>query len=371
VNEELTGEPPLSLSQFALGLQPLLFRVAEDAISDLGDRHRGLLLRLEVLQAEASVPVAVRKRGRPPCDRRSILRSFLAKAAWNVSDTVSLRYLLLTDEALRRVCGFTTRAKVPSESTLSRAFGEFAKNGVADRVHAGLVSNMFGSLGEQGIAFEVYRDATDVPSRERVEHKPKIEKPKKKRGRPTRDTPPPEPKRLEKQTTQTLEEMLAELTTGCDTGAKNDSSGRLFFWSGYKFHVDVTEKGLPLSALTTSASLPDCHAAIPLMTLTAQRARSFYQIMDAGYAGPSIVEAAKALDQVAIVKPKATRYAKAVPLDPDRFRRYTHRWQVEQFFSWLKERFGGRNLRVKGHAKAHFHLMCGLLIAFADAALRL
>lgn len=57
-------------------------------------------------------------------------------------------------------------------------------------------------------------------------------------------------------------------------------------------------------------------------------------------------------------------------LEPDRARRYAYRSGAERFHSLLKEHHGGRTVRVRGHAKVHAHLMCGLLVIFTGGLQR-
>ena len=40
----------------------------------------------------------------------------------------------------RRLCGFVRRSDLPSEATFSRAFKEFAKIGLGEKVHQALVA---------------------------------------------------------------------------------------------------------------------------------------------------------------------------------------------------------------------------------------
>ena len=54
-------------------------------------------------------------------------------------------------------------------------------------------------------------------------------------------------------------------------------------WNGFKLHLDITDVGLPISALVTSASLHDSQVAIPLMKLTSGKVTYFYDLMDAAY----------------------------------------------------------------------------------------
>ena len=70
-----------------------------------------------------------------------------------------------------------------------------------------------------------------------------------KRGRPRKDEerPKPEPTRLERQTTQNLDQMLADLPTACDVGSKKNSKGYKETWIGYKLHLDVACGQIPTS----------------------------------------------------------------------------------------------------------------------------
>ena len=80
---------------------------------------------LEIVRIEQFIPEPKRgKRGGQPIDRRPLARAFLAKAFLNLSQTRALRERLLQCPALRKLRGLQ---EVPSESTLSRAFGEFAR----------------------------------------------------------------------------------------------------------------------------------------------------------------------------------------------------------------------------------------------------
>lgn len=368
MKKEKSAKPGLSVSEFTLGLQRLLFVVAEDAIPGMSARHHDLLSALDLIRGETLVPYVSCGAGRPLSSRSAMFRGFLAKAYWNIGSTTALRQALMLDEPLRLICGFPSRSSVPSLSTWSRAFAEFAQSKLGDLAHEKTILRL---LGPDALVLEVYRDATDVRAREAPLVKPpKVKGPPRKRGpKPgKKEAEKVEPTRMERQKTQTLSQMMKELPTACDAGAKKNSHGHTQYWIGYKLHVDVTTHGFPLAAITTSASVHDSQVAIPLMKTSALRAACCYQLMDAGYVGKAIVEAAHDLGQVAIVAPRAAPGAEVVPLSKDRKARLKHRWQVEQFFSWIKERYGGRSVRVRGHAKVHFHLMCGVLSALTFAA---
>ena len=56
----------------------------------------------------------------------------------------------------------------------------------------------------------------------------------------------------------------------------------------------------------------------------------------------------------------------ALPMEPYRAERYKERSTAERGNSRLKDAFGLRNLRVRGHRKAHLHIMFGILPLIAD-----
>jgi hypothetical protein len=60
-----------------------------------------------------------------------------------------------------------------------------------------------------------------------------------------------------------------------------------------------------------------------------------------------------------------------VPFDPATARRDDERTAVERANSRLKEAFGARFVRVRGHLKVHAHLMFGVLALCADQWLKL
>ena len=108
--------------------------------------------------------------------------------------------------------------------------------------------------------------------------------PPRKRGRPRKDEqrPKPEPTRLERQVTQNLGQMLADLPTACDLGCKKNSKGYKETWTGYKLHIDVANGQIPVSCVLTSASVHDSQVAIPLMTMTSARVSYLYDLMEFG-----------------------------------------------------------------------------------------
>jgi len=329
-----------------------------------------VVMVLEVVRVEEQVPPGyLQWLGRKQADRRALARAFVAKAALNLPTTKMLIDRLRIDRVLRQLCGWEQGRQVPSEATFSRAFAEFAALGLLDRVHEMRVKEYL----EGEVVWHVARDATEIEAREKPAAKPKSEpRPKYRRGRPRKgEVRPPKPaKRMERQRGQSAAEALAELPKACDVGTKKNSKGHKHHWVGYKFHVDVADGEIPLSAWTTSASVHDSQVAIPLMKLTAERVASLYDLMDSAYHATPIRQQSQELGHVPIIDPNARR-GKPVEMEPDRARRYCHRTQVERFNSRLKDNCGGRFVRVRGHPKVHAHLMFGLLVIFAEALLKL
>ena len=386
-----------------------------------------LVTTLDVIGLEAFVPEPPRGAGRPPDDRRALARAFVAKAVLGVPTTTALIERLDVDKSLRRILGWERRSQAPSEATFSRAFAEFAQGDLPDKMHAALIER---SLGGR-IVGVIARDATEIEAREKpVKTEPNDKKedppppdgaqPTRKRGRPRKDEerPKPEPTRLERQTTQNLDQMLADLPTACDVGSKTNSKGYKETWIGYKLHLDVACGQIPVSCVLTSASVHDSQVAIPLMTMTGARVSYLYDLMDAAYDAAAIHDHSKALGHAPIIDRnfRAQHEAKAewakevermklihMP-DPDDVifnfrgsckieqgspfdsRPFAHRFRfgprkmefckrlfrtlAERVNARLKDEFGARSVRVRGAIKVKCHLMFGVLALAVDQILR-
>jgi hypothetical protein len=189
---------------------------------------------------------------------------------------------LRVDISLRRICGFEKSKEVPGSWTFSRAYAEFAALGLPARAHEALIKR---ELGDQLIGHMKY-DGTAIEGREKAAKKPPVEdKPKAKRGRPPKGEkrPPKEPSVLEKQPSQSLAQMLAEMPKICDVGCKKNSQGYTETWRGYKLHIATADGDIPVAALLSSASMHDSGAMLPLMRITQQRVTSLYDLADSAY----------------------------------------------------------------------------------------
>ena len=148
---------------------------------------------------------------------------------------------------LRRICGFTAMGKIPSESTFSRAFAEFAVSELGKQAHDSLVQEY---LADELLG-HISRDSTAIVGREKPAKKVKEPKKPRKRGRPAKGEKrePAVPKRLDRQVALSAEEAILELPTCCDRGTKKNAKGYKTSWNGYKLHLDINDTGLPISAL--------------------------------------------------------------------------------------------------------------------------
>jgi len=304
--------------------------------------------------------------GRKREDRAAIAKAFVAKAVYNFETTKVLIEYVKGCKTLRRLCGWEAIGDIPSESTFSRAFAEYSRGCLPQKIHEAMVEAHL----RDKLVGHVSRDATAIEVREKAVKKQDDEAaflPKRKRGRPRQgeEVSPKPPKRLELQPGRSLEENLKDLPYHCAVGTKVDSKGYKMAWRGYMLHIDCIDGDIPVSALLTSASLHDSQAAIPLMQMTSMRVVSLYDLMDSAYDAPQIREFSEALSHVPIIDPNPRRGEK-IPLDPARKTRFAQRSSVERVNSYLKDNHGGSHIRVRGASKVMAHLMFGLIVITAN-----
>jgi len=303
--------------------------------------------------------------GRPPCARVWLAHAFIAKHVYQLPTTGALMDALRTRPTLRRLCGWESAGDIPSEPTFSRAFAAFARDQLPQRIHENMVKVHAGPK----LVGHVSRDATAIEAPERPAPKvaPTPSAPAK-RGRPKKGElrPPAPPKRLEVQPAQTLAANLAGLPTRCDVGCKRNSKGHQESWIGYKLHLDTIDGDLPVSAVLTSASAHDSQAAIPLAQMTAERVTSLYDLMDSAYDAPQIHAFSRHLGHVPIIDHNP-RGGEKIHFAPAEAQRFKERSASERVNSLLKERYGGRWVRVRGASKVMCHLMFGLVALTASA----
>jgi len=356
-----------AISSIWFGIQKHLFPFLEEELGPLTDFHRDVAATLEMVRIEEEIQDEYWF-GRPTSSRKVLGRAFVAKAVSNAPTTSDFRNRILSDSNLRRICGWEERSKVPSESTFSRAFQEFAESGLATLVHEEVISrtvsdHLFGHISQ---------DSTEIEAREKPAKKLSTEqKPKKKRGRPRKgEERMPEPTRIERQLTMTVDEMIAELPTACNRGTKRNSKGYMETWNGYKLHLDVADGQIPISCLLTSASVHDSQVSIPLTAMTHKRVKSLYELKDAAYDCQHIAAYSQSLGHVPIIDSNP-RKGVVRELAPAETIRYRERTAVERVYARLKDEFGGRMIRVRGATKVTAHLMFGILALTSDQLLRM
>lgn len=380
------AEKPQSYYGTWINRQRSLLPGLDEELDPLTAKLEHLIIILDTLGLEAFVAPPSRGRGRPPDDRPAIARSFVAKAVLTIPTTSALIERLQIDRALRRICGWERRSEVPSEATFSRAFAAFAAQGLPERVHEQLVRRHL----HDHIVGHISRDATEIEAREKPRRRssddPPPPAPKRKRGRPRKhEALPPKPlTRIEQQRTQSLDEMRAGLPTQCDVGVKRNSKGFRETWIGYKLHLDTADGIVPVAAILTAASTHDSQVAIPLARTSEQRVVWLYDLMDSAYDAQPIIDDCLAAGRVPVIDRNTRRdTALKAEIAAERARRrlikipdprdltYNERTTAERANARIKDEFGGRYLRVRGHLKAFCHLMFGVVALAADSIVRL
>src|SRR4051794_21643265 len=200
------------LSTYWLRIQGELLPWLDDAMDGpLTAHHRQFVSVLGLARIETFLPSWYELVGRPPAERAALARSFIAKAVFNLPTTRLLIDMLSADKTLRRLCGWQRAGEVPSESTFSRAFAEFADGALPSRLHDALVEETHADR----LVGHIARDSTAIEAREKpvtsAEPKPPAQ-PKRKRGRPCKgeERPVEPPRRIERQLGMTLPAMLKD-----------------------------------------------------------------------------------------------------------------------------------------------------------------
>jgi len=366
-----------TLSQTWLNIQSSLFPWLTEELGELTKKQQELVTTLEILRIEEFIYSSRGFPGRPPKDRSAIARAFVAKMIYNMPTTRLLLDRLATDSALRRICGWERLNDIPDESIFSRAFAEFSASQLPERVHAAFIKESYANE----IVGHNSRDSTAIEAREKSIKKQPIKKIAAKRGRPKQGEVRVKPlTRIERQASgMSLTDMLTDLPKVCDVGTKKNSKGYKVSWTGYKLHIDVADGGIPLSAVLTSASTHGSQVAIPLAKMSNERVINLYDVMDSAYDVPHIHEMSRQLGHIPLidVHPRRDKALKdELTAEKKRCRRvghktaetvrYNERSTVERVNARLKDEFGGRVVRVRGHAKVMCHLMFGILALTAN-----
>ncbi|MGE4585667.1 MAG: transposase [Sphaerochaeta sp.] len=320
------------------------------------DEHRTFIQMLQVI--EEFLPLCDRPDnlpGRKSYDGTAMIRSFLAKQFFKIPTVTSLRNRLLSDPSLRQICGFST---VPSEATFSRRYASHAQERLMERTLGPLVSSYL----QDHIVGHVSRDSTAIEAREKATNRKKEGKPKGKRGRPKKGSEPRDKQQnvLERQLVQSAKQAVGELNSLCSWGCKRNSQGNNNYWKGYKLHLDVTDSGIPISAIVTGANVHDSQVAIPLERMTGGRIIHLYSLMDSAYDAKPIKDFIIGNGRIPIVDPNKRRKQQRV-LSPAEKQRFKIRSTVERSNAHLKDWLIPSKIMVRGPDKVAHCLMTGVL----------
>ena len=192
-------------------VQKSLFPHLEECFdTPLTEQEQRLVSILEIVQVEKYVSNSATNhwRGRKPRDRQAMARALVAKTLYRLPTTIDLIRALRATKNLRWICGFTATSEIPSESTFSRAFAEFASSELGTRAHDSLVKEY---LSDEIIG-HISRDSTAIVGREKPAKKVKEPKRPRKRGRPAKGEKrePPDLKRIDRQVDLSAEEAIRE-----------------------------------------------------------------------------------------------------------------------------------------------------------------
>ena len=333
--------------------------------------HRQVVALIEAINLEAFIAPCRGLTGRPQRERHAIGNAFLAKVVLKLAHTRDLIDRLRVDRTLREICGFAGNRTLPSEATFSRAFEAFAHTELAATAHAHFISSIYqghlvGHLSRDGTAILAREAAAPVTARA-----PKVTK---KRGRPkkgeVREPAPVAPSRIERQLTQSLAQIKADLPTRCDRGTRSNAQGYKNSWNGYKLHLDTSDSGIPISALLSSASVHDSQTAIPLSMMSGQRVTKLYDVMDAACCPATLRAYSVSLGHVPLIDHNP-RGGEKILMAPHEAERYKIRTSAERANARLKDEFGGNTIFERGAARVMSHLMFGVCALAVDQWLRL
>jgi IS5 family transposase len=279
---------------------------------------------------------------------------------FRIASIDALRNRLRTDPNLRQICGFSV---VPSLATFSRRFAEFAALPLATCT----LNDMVSQYHKGRIVGHISRDSTAIAAREKpVNKKRDVDVPTGptyKRGRPRKGEtrPAKEPSRLEQQIRMEPGEAIKELDTDCAWSCKKNSQGNVSFWKGYKLHIDVTDMGIPITAIVTGANVHDSQVAIPMEKLTERKVTFLYSVMDSAYDAVPVATYITSKGRVPLIDPNKRRGGERIVFTPAQKERFKIRTTVERANAHLKDWLIPAQIFVRGVKKVSFQLLCGVL----------
>lgn len=353
-----------SITEILGGMQILLevsFDIQIGFEEYLTKDQRTFLAILRVIEEHLAAPRETASRyGRPAYSINPFIRAFWAKSYFRLLSMDDLRKRLISDPNLRRICGFI---KVPSLATFSRRMSLLSESSIMEKSFEAMVTDYYAGR----LVGDLSRDSTAIAARGKPCNKKSdvaLPKPVKyRRGRPRKGEERPQKALpvIAQQTMMSLEEALKTLDKRCSWGCKKNSQGNVSYWKGYKVHLDVTDAGIPISAVVTGASVHDSQVAIPLERMTEARVTHLYSLMDAAYDSDTIRCFIQERGRVPLIDHNKRKVDTRPPFDPASQHRYAIRTTVERTNSHLKDWFLSSPYFVKGIKKVSFQVMCGVL----------
>lgn len=357
-----------------LTIQPYLFNFIEDEVGELDENQKLFVRVAESLELERVVmKYSWCGNGRKPSSRLAIFKLFLMKHIWDWPKTKDALAEVRRAPALRRLCGWESVADIPSESTVSRAFENFALDNIADQ----MLHDFAAKISDGHAALHRSIDSTAIDARERSATKDeKAEAARNAAIKAKIDANVADFNALALQKDRDIDTNLSLLPRLCDWGCKRNSKGKVQYWRGYKLHIATVDGDIPVAACLTSASVHDSKAAIPLMQKADGTILSLYDLEDAAYDAKEIRDFSIAANHIPIIDANPRRGKSkpdskgelAVNIIPAEKVRFRNRSGVERVNGHLHDAHGGRHVRVRGHAKVFLHLLFGLLVIAVEQA---
>jgi hypothetical protein len=169
---------------------------------------------------------------------------------------------------------------------------------------------------------------------------------------------------------ESVEKSLEDIDKACSYGCKKNSQGNVWYWRGYKLHLDISDIGFPVSAVVTGANVHDSQLAIPMEKMSEGKVTFLYSLMDAGYDAEAIENYIKSCGRVPIIDRNKRRNDTRPPFDPPKKERYKIRSSVERANGYLKDSLLPKNIFVKGYRKVSFLLLSAVVCLAAIRTLQ-
>ena len=145
-------------------IQKQLFPSFEQELDPLTEKEQEFIQVVTLLDLPSHMKSYLwRGFGRKRKSRLAMAKAFVAKSIYKLETTDMLIVFLKGSKNIRRLCGWEFPSQVPSPSTFSRAFNEFAMGQLPQKIHEAMIKKHCG----QKLAGHISRDSTAIESREK------------------------------------------------------------------------------------------------------------------------------------------------------------------------------------------------------------